>query len=227
MPDPILLEIWGKGLQPGQAWDAESPSPILVKYLVEGRVPQGRALVPGCGRGYDVTLLACTDRYVDGLEISPTAIQAAQERLEALPSPPPNSMLSFKLQSFFDLPNASDYDFIYDYTFLCALDPMLRTEWAKKMAFLIKPGGLLMTLIFPIWNLPEGFDVSLLPTPGPRPDTGPPYRVSLELLQDLLQPEGFQCEELRLLPPELCHKNRDGGGDGTRPYSGIGMWRRV
>lgn len=42
-----------------------------------GRCPQGRALVAGCGRGYDVTTLATPARTVVGIDISKTAIEEA------------------------------------------------------------------------------------------------------------------------------------------------------
>jgi hypothetical protein len=36
------------------------------------------------------------------------------------------------------------------YTFLCALPPARRGEWASKMASLLRPGGLLLTLQYPL-----------------------------------------------------------------------------
>jgi hypothetical protein len=115
------------------------------------------------------------------------------------------------LQSFFDLPSDTDeakFDFIYDYTFLCALDPSIRTLWASKMADLIKPGGELLTLIFPISEIKEG---------------GPPFKVSLEAVKNLLTPVGFESFQLELLPSDLCHEGRDGIAVGidniTGPYA--------
>lgn len=231
-----IVDIWSKGLQPGQGWDILAPSPILLRYFQEGKIPSGRALVPGCGRGYDVALLAASDRYVEGLEISEVAVKAAEDYIDAeiaAGKPIQKEHLKFRLQNFFDLPVEDKYDFVYDYTFLCALDPSIREDWAKKMAGLVKPNGLLMTVIFPIWQLPPQFEVdkqgdlgSMLPANGPRPDSGPPFKVSLEVVKQLLEPLGFECEELRMLTPEESHPGRDGGGDGLRPYSGVGMWRK-
>lgn len=207
--------IWKNGLKPGEAFDAVTPSPLLVKYLTEGSIPEGRALVPGCGRGYDVTALANSSRVVYGLEISETAVDAAKSRLSSLSESECQykENARFELVNFFDLTPTSDtekYDFVYDYTFLCALDPSIREGWASKMAEVVKPGGLLLTLIFPINEVKVG---------------GPPHKVSLEVVKNLLEPLGFECEELRLLPPELCHPTRDGspGGHGA---SGVGRWRR-
>ena len=72
-----------------------------------------------------------------------------------------------------------------------------------------------MTLIFPIIAEKQG---------------GPPFKVSLELLEELLLPEGFKKLECRLLPPELCHPGRgDGGSEGPvmGAVSGIGRWQRM
>lgn len=44
-------------------------SPALSDLLLRGMIPQGRALVPGMGRGYDVTLLASPEREVYGVDI--------------------------------------------------------------------------------------------------------------------------------------------------------------
>jgi hypothetical protein len=103
----------------------------------------------------------------------------------------------------------SKFNFIYDYTFLCALDPSIRGQWAAKMADLITPGGQLLTLIYPICDKVDG----------------PPFAVNLDLIRQLLEPVGFECIELDMLPTELCHPGRDGTGPGGAK-SGTGRWIR-
>jgi SAM-dependent methyltransferase len=224
----FLKASWAKGLPPGQSFDACCPSPLLVKYISEGRIPEGRALVPGCGRGYDVTVLASHTRIAFGWDISSTAITAAQKRLEEL-APSECSCKEhaiFQQQSFFDFfpaDNDEKFDFVYDYTFLCALNPSIRHDWAKKMAELIKEGGELLALIFPINS--ERINIQ-----------SPPFPVTLELLKELLEPVGFECLELSMLPKELCHKGRDGSADDATitssgekliAASGVGRWKRL
>lgn len=218
------LDMWDAGLKPGDAFDVCTPSPLLISLIKQNQIPAGRALVPGCGRGYDVTALATKDRHVLGLDISQTAVQAARDRLNTLSEVecPFKPNAEFSTTSFFDLDGSTEemkFDFIYDYTFLCALGPSVRPQWAQKMAELVKPKGLLLTVIFPI---------------RPPDDKGPPFQVSLELYRELLEPVGFHCEELRLLPPELCHPGRDGSeveaGKGLRRFaghSGVGRWRKL
>jgi hypothetical protein len=50
-------------------------------------------------------------------------------------------------------------------SFFVAIPPSRRNEWGEKMAELIKPGGYLITLVFPI---------------DPPTDVGPPFYVRPE-----------------------------------------------
>ena len=167
------IDMWDGGLLPGQAFDACAASPLLLQYIAENKIPHGKALVPGCGRGYDVTALADEHRYVLGLDIAPKAVEAARDRLVVLSSDEckykPNA--HFATTSFFDLQEKDGlYDFIYDYTFLCALHPSVRPMWALKMSRLVRADGVLLTLIFPIREID---------------DVGPPYAVSLDLVRQV------------------------------------------
>lgn len=214
---PRWNNMWNAGIAPGEKFDCNCPAPVLLKYLDLGKVPNGRALVPGCGRGYDIYALANSERYVLGIDIAENAVKAALEVASTLSVIPPRSYYDIETTSFFDLPtdSASKFDFVYDYTFLCALDPQIRPDWARKMADLVKEGGVLMTVIFPIRddeNIP-----------------GPPFTVSLDLYKRLLEPVGFQCLELDYLPSELCHPDRDGSSVTGKPQgsSGIGLWKKI
>ncbi|KAJ6262466.1 hypothetical protein Dda_3274 [Drechslerella dactyloides] len=77
-------ELWDT--DQSDLWDRGKPSPALAEFLerkldhsslrkTEGQIL--RALVPGCGRGYDVVMLALHGFDVYGLEVSPGAVSAA------------------------------------------------------------------------------------------------------------------------------------------------------
>jgi len=213
--------MWKAGLKVGDAFDTGTPAPCLLNELAMDRVPQGKALVPGCGRGYDVYALASPTRVAVGVELSEGAVQAARA-FQYPCSTPANA--TFKQGNFFELDPQEKFDFIYDYTFLCALDPTVRGDWAKQMGVLTKPGGLLLTLVFPICEKTGG----------------PPFAVNLQLVEDLLMTGSeagkWRKEQLDVLPPELSHPGRDGRNGGfVRPgmiaggsaYSGIGRWTRL
>lgn len=77
-------------------WDKGTPNPALLDILTDRRdligpamVEEGsstrkmRALVPGCGRGYDVLLLASFGYDAYGLEISESAVKRCEEEKRA------------------------------------------------------------------------------------------------------------------------------------------------
>lgn len=57
------------------------------------------------------------------------------------------------------------------------MKPDWRKDWAKAWAGLIKPGGELVTLIFPV-------------DPAKPRDEGPPFPVTVDLYNELLKPVG-------------------------------------
>lgn len=80
------MQVWGEGLQPGQRFDAGKCSPLLIHLLTNGTVPvtDRRILVPGCGRGYDVTAAAQAGvSLAVGLDICALAVKAAEEHRDA------------------------------------------------------------------------------------------------------------------------------------------------
>jgi methyl halide transferase len=69
------------------------------------------------------------------------------------------------------------YDLIFDYTFFCAIPPLLRSKWGDRMAQLLTDDGRLVTFMFPLVpSLPEG---EKLPGP-PFPVTVDEYKLVLE-----------------------------------------------
>lgn len=174
--------------------------------------------MPGCGRGYDVLALAKAEgaewKEVLGLDLSPTGVAAARAYLEGeIGEGDERNKCHVEEGDFFKLAVKEEEDqftFIYDYTFFCAITPDKREAWARQMQALLIPGtGILMTLIFPICEK-EG---------------GPPYRVSLEGMKELLEPLGFVAKTLEMLPPILCHPGRDGTTGQWKAASGVGLWR--
>lgn len=85
-------DLWNKG--DNLPWDKGAPNPALEETLIygdkvlgspieqEGEGEQRRrkkALVPGCGRGYDVLLLASFGYDAYGLEVSAAALEACKQ----------------------------------------------------------------------------------------------------------------------------------------------------
>ncbi|KAI9928457.1 hypothetical protein MW887_002502 [Aspergillus wentii] len=159
-------------------WDRGKPSPALID-LIEERSDlfhptaesgnRKKALVPGCGKGYDVVMLALHGFDVYGLEVSETGVSVAKEyaRNELIHPQEYNFGSSAQRQDrgevvfiqgdFFksDWDAGIKFDLIYDYTFLCAIHPTMRPQWASRMADLLAPTGQLVCLEFPMWKDPK------------------------------------------------------------------------
>ena len=88
-------DLWDKG--DFLPWDCGMPNPALIDTLTDQRDLLGtcfvedefgnkrrkRALVPGCGKGYDVLLLASFGYDAFGLEVSETAVKRCYEEQKA------------------------------------------------------------------------------------------------------------------------------------------------
>lgn len=132
------LKLWDAG--DFLPWDRGRPSPALIDTLVNYREVVGnavfdgrrkKALVPGCGRGVDVLLLASFGYDAVGLEISPGAVKACHEFAEANESAYPprdgktgKGSVQFVLGDFYKndwktevgMGEDEQFDLIYDYT---------------------------------------------------------------------------------------------------------------
>ena len=125
-------------------WDARGITPPLRAYFDQLDVAaQPRILVPGAGRAYEAEYLHRLGfRQVFVADIAPEALAALAARV---PDFPPEHLLR---ADFFALPNVPPYDFIVEQTFFCALDPTLRSAYARQCAHLLRPGGTLAGLLF-------------------------------------------------------------------------------
>ena len=188
-------EAWRAGITP---WDAGTSPPALRSLLDRGIVPRGRVLVPGCGAGYDLSALAREDREVVGIDLS----EQAREAFLAAHSDLPGSVV-YEVTDFFSFEPPAGFDFVWDYTFFCALDPDQRTPWSDVMKRLVKPAGVLATLLFPFED----------PISGTQ---GPPWPVNADMVRGFIE-DAF--EELEVAEVEDTHPGRE---DRER----LALWRR-
>ncbi|GAA5967140.1 hypothetical protein JCM11641_000452 [Rhodosporidiobolus odoratus] len=188
-PTPAMLKVrellsadpvagWEQAWQ-AQAtpWDGLNAQPALVELIEErweevgvslDTLKDGKALVAGCGKGYDATYFASRGFDALGIDISDSAVQRAREFLAAQANAPPS--VTFQVADFF----SSDLGLVslaYDYTFFCAIPPSWRTKWGRRYAEIVRPGGLLIALAYPLDGNREG---------------GPPYSVSEEAYDTVL-----------------------------------------
>lgn len=195
-------QAWKEGRN---RWDAGSPAPALEDLLESSRLSTGeavsmdqppRALVPGCGSGYDVFALARAGYQSLGVDISPTALQRFESLREDLHEKARN-LASSRVADFFE-DDLGRFDLMWDYTFLCAIEPERRKDWARRAASLIAPGGVLVSLVFPVIPATEYVAAR---------KEGPPYPLRPELVIELLY-EDFELRELSR--PTRSHPGREG-----------------
>ena len=142
-------------------WDAGGVPAELAAYLSR-RPNEGRALVPGCGSGYEAVALA--DAGFDALAIDFSAAAVARAREITA-----DSRARVEVCDFFELGDV-DFNLLYERAFLCALPPTRRTDWAHACARLLRAGGRLAGYFFL----------------GPTPADGPPFAIPPAELAALL-----------------------------------------
>lgn len=194
-------EMWQRKITP---WDRSMSNPALIDTLEQRAATLGpavngterkRALVPGCGGGYDVLLLASFGYDAVGIDAAPSAIEkckalaAREAQAETKQYPIKHAEVGagkaeYLVADFFGndyLPGKhKKFDLIYDYTFLCALPPELRPAWAKKMSDLLSATGILICLEFPLAK--------------PAASGGPPHGLSEQLYLELFKQPGEEIE---------------------------------
>ncbi|KAF9072430.1 S-adenosyl-L-methionine-dependent methyltransferase [Rhodocollybia butyracea] len=168
--------LWQRKITP---WDTGKVQPPLRTLIESEEVPfpkEGRALVPGCGRGYDPIYFASTlGLEAFGLEASSIAIDAAKELIATTPELA--SKVHIQAADFFEYKVADENKFqlIYDYTFFVAIPPSKRGLWGAQINSLISPGGYLITLMFPY-------------VPDSPYSTGPPFYSNFDSYAEVLGP---------------------------------------
>ncbi|KAF5369586.1 hypothetical protein D9758_002566 [Tetrapyrgos nigripes] len=199
--DPNSWEtVWSQNLKP---WDGGGVQPPLRDLIDSGQLDlpdNGQALVPGCGTGYDVVFLASALRgfQVLGLDVSPTGLEAARRYSESQAVEDHEKRVDFQACDFFkfSVPDDKKFDLIYDHTFFVAIPPSMRLSWGKQMQNLVKPGGYLITLVYPLGHRSE----------EDKPK-GPPFYVEPE---HYIEPLGNGWEKVIDEIPERSSPNHEG-----------------
>jgi len=135
--DSTEPDFWNSRYSAGRMpWDLGGVPAALGPFLARARTP-GRVLIPGCGSGYEVQAFHDAGFEVTAIDFSP----AARERAGRILGPLKRCVIAgdFFTHDF----GGQSFDVIYERTFLCSLPLALRPAYAKRMAALLKTGGLL------------------------------------------------------------------------------------
>lgn len=119
-------------------WDLGRPHPELAARLAAdpalGLDTIRDAVVPGCGLGHDAVALAeagWTVTALDFADVSPGL-------------DPPSRFVRTDALTW-----SEPADLWFDHTFFCAIPPDRREDWGATARRIVRPGGLLISLVFP------------------------------------------------------------------------------
>lgn len=130
-------------------WDLGGPCPVFEEFADGPRAPSpgSRVAFPGCGNAYDVYSWRARGHDAVGFDF-------------ARDLPHVEHVDVFELGRVYP----AHFDAIVEYTCYCAIDPTRRAEYVEALAAALRPGGLVVALLFPF---------------GER-DGGPPFPVREE-----------------------------------------------
>ena len=126
-------------------WDLGQVAPPFVKLWQEEKLPLGKVLVPGCGRGHEVVFLAENGFDVTAIDFSSGAVTYLKNALKKR-----NLEGRILHQDFFSLDESHEgvYDLVLEQTFFCAISPKLRRDYVLNVSRILKPGGILVGLFY-------------------------------------------------------------------------------
>ena len=142
MTDHLSDDYWNQRYLDGETgWDLGVISPPIQAYIDQLSDKNLRILIPGAGSGYEAEYLyekGFTDVHV--LDFAPEAISTFLKRNPNFPTEHTH------VADFFE--HSDQYDLILEQTLFCAIDPILRQNYAQHAAALLRPGGKLVGLLF-------------------------------------------------------------------------------
>lgn len=187
-------ERWGARYAAGDTpWDKGRAHPELVARLEAGDaelVPEGdgaRALVAGCGRGYDALALARAGWRVTAVDVVDAFLPEIADELRERGG---ETIVADALADDDTAVQDGAFALVFEHTFLCALDPEQRPAWSRLVRRALAPDGALCAVVFP--------------ADKPRSEGGPPWGIPPAEVEEALG-EGY---ERRRLEP-VRHPMRD------------------
>ena len=113
------------------------PDESLAEWVGSGRIAPGRALDLGCGHGRNAVYLARQGFRVEGLDLSATALQWAQDRVAQA-----GVDVVLRQQSVFDAQFAAgSYDLVHDSGCFHHIAPHRRRQYVDLVVEALRPGG--------------------------------------------------------------------------------------
>jgi SAM-dependent methyltransferase len=118
-------------------WEKGAPSPGLVDFLAtHPDLPGETVCVPGGGTGHDAGEWAKAGFRVYGYDIAPSAVRLSQERARA-----GGWRAEFREADFLRDEPPFRFDWLFEHTLFCAIQPQERQLYLQAVQRWLKPGG--------------------------------------------------------------------------------------
>lgn len=165
---------WEARYQTGDMpWEKGEASPGLVDFLAaQADLPRGSVAVPGCGTGHDVRAWARAGFDAWGFDLAPSAIRLCQERTAAA-----GLKAGFTQADFLRDQPPREFDWFFEHTLFCAIEPVQRDAYITALLRWLKPGGQLLAVHYMIRGI-----------------EGPPFGVTQEELIERFAPH-FELQQ--------------------------------
>jgi SAM-dependent methyltransferase len=181
-------------------WDKGVAAPPLRAFLTTHAV-FGRVLMPGCGLGHDVRLLAEQGAEVVGLDIAPGAVRKAQ-------AVPAVGHECFEVADFLNLPSNyhGQFDYVVEHTCLCALDREQRVAYGRSVRQALKPDGMYLAIFY---RVVAGYDGDGPPHPITAEEIAALFGADFEMIERLVPVETYPSRPIG--SEEVCLMRKVGG----------------
>jgi len=131
-------DFWAGRYQARQlTWDKGAASPGLVDFLAaESGLVRGTVAVPGCGTGHDVRAFAAAGFAATGFDFVPEAVELARAATAAA-----ELTAEFRLADFLRDEPPQQYDWLFEHTLFCAIQPQERDAYVQAVTRWLPPAG--------------------------------------------------------------------------------------
>jgi SAM-dependent methyltransferase len=132
-------------LEDDAGWDLKGITPVFDS--ISNELIPGKVCIVGCGRGYDAIMIAQKGFEVTAVDFAPSAINAVKNLAFDV-----DVKVNIVEADIFSLTHEhmNTYDFIIEQTCFCAIHPSRRKEYEELVRSILKPGGKLIGLWFPL-----------------------------------------------------------------------------
>jgi SAM-dependent methyltransferase len=125
-------------------WEKGEPSPGLVDFLgAHPQLPRGTVCVPGCGTGHDARTWANAGFETFGYDLAPSAVRLSREKSAAAGIP-----ARFERADFLTDPAPQRFDWLFEHTLFCAIDPNRRDDYVQALLRWLKPNGQFLAVFY-------------------------------------------------------------------------------